>query len=163
MAEYHDSKLTLSGKVRSLDMELEMTKNINVQLQSRLNLLEDEVFDLRQREAKEEALRDVLGLKEIRIRDLEIELSSLHESLQSERKTSSATSCTRRTVVDLQEKLALSREMLKGKLLLDEKVASLTEQASKVDGLVQRLAMLEQQLKVYFYPCKCRVFYVLLQ
>jgi hypothetical protein len=148
VAEYHDSKLDLSGRVRSLDAELEMTKNINRQTQSRLDLLEDEVCELRQREAQEEALREVLNLKEIRIRDLEAELGNVHDSLQSERRTSSATSCTRRTVVELQEKLSLSREMLKGKLLLDEKVLSLTEQASKVDILMHRVAQLDQQLKV---------------
>jgi len=149
VAEYHDSKLDLSGKVRALDAELEMTKNINRQMQSRLDLLEDEVCELRQREAQEEALREVLNLKEIRIRDLESEIYNVHDSLQSERKTSSATSFTRRTVVELQEKLSLSREMLKGKLLLDEKVSSLTEQASKVDGLMHKVAQLDQQLKVF--------------
>jgi len=148
VSEYREVKQDLKLKVNHLESELQMTKNINAQQVSRLDLLEAEVAEFRQREAKEIALREVLELKEIRIRDLELELASVRDSMNIHRQSANASSATSRVVLDLQEQLSQSKDLLKGKILLEEKMATLKEQASKSDFLLQRVATLEQQMKV---------------
>jgi len=148
VSEYREVKQDLKLKVNHLESELQMTKNINGQQVSRLDLLEAEVAEFRQREAKEIALREVLELKEIRIRDLELELASVRDSMNIHRQSANASSATSRVVLDLQEQLSQSKDLLKGKILLEEKMATLKEQASKSDFLLQRVATLEQQMKV---------------
>jgi hypothetical protein len=150
VSEFRDAKHDYKVKLHQLESELHMTKNINSQQTDRLNKLEEEVAEFRTRDAKEKALREVLELKEVRIRDLELELSSVRESLNIQRQSASASSANSRMVHELQEQLSVSKDLLKGKLLLEEKVATLRDQANKADLLIEKVATMEQQIKASF-------------
>ncbi|XP_059469945.1 mitotic spindle assembly checkpoint protein MAD1 isoform X2 [Neocloeon triangulifer] len=147
LSEHQRMESSLKHKIELQESDLQTTKNINTQQQNRLNHLEDEVNKLKAREFQEQALREVIEVKEVRIRDLELELDSKRESLLIERRSSVASSATSKKVQELEDKLIQSKELLRGKLLLEEKANSLQEQASKVDQMAQKCAILEQLVK----------------
>ncbi|XP_065340323.1 mitotic spindle assembly checkpoint protein MAD1 [Cloeon dipterum] len=137
----------LKHKISMLELDLKTTNSINQELQTHLSCLQDEVKEMREVRIQEQAYREQLELKELRIRGLEEELASKRDSLRIERQSASANASTSRKNLELEEQLVQTKELLRGKLLLEERVNSLQEQASKVDQLTQKCATYEQLLK----------------
>lgn len=89
----------------------------------------------------------MLSVAEARIKELEAEVASSQAAAKL-REAPTPISATVRRVQELEDQLANSREMLRGKLLLEENNATLQTQLASSSKMVQDLATMEQLCKV---------------
>lgn len=96
-------------------------------------------------------VQEKLEISEARVRELQAELASAR-ALSQQREAPTPLSATSRRVRELEEQLGQSREMLRGKLLLEETAASLRAQLITSSKAAEQLATLQELTKVKTYP-----------
>ncbi|KAF4518481.1 hypothetical protein B566_EDAN006486 [Ephemera danica] len=145
--EMESMQMELGQQLEKCQQELELATSKCAIQEEQIGELEHEVVRLRERELKEEVLQESLTLAQQRIQNLELELSTVRSMAQHQMETAKLNTTTTRRVKELEEQVAQGREMVRGKLLLEETVNTLRAQLSSSSQLAEQLTTQQEVSK----------------